>query len=73
MSFVFIILKATEIDCGGLSPPMNGFIQYNTTHYDSVATYTCRDGFKLVGVSSRMCQKNSQWSNSSPTCQGNSK
>lgn len=37
---------------------------------DSTATYTCFLGYMLVGSATRVCQGNSTWSGSSPTCEG---
>ncbi len=34
------------------------------------ATYTCESGYILSGDSSRICQSDSIWSGSEPTCDG---
>lgn len=37
---------------------------------DSIATYICIPGYALVGNATRVCQADSIWSGSSPTCEG---
>ncbi len=34
----------------------------------NTATYTCDDGYNLIGVSDRTCQANGAWSLTAPTC-----
>ena len=34
----------------------------------SVATYTCNDGYVLVGDSTRICQTTGTWSGEDPHC-----
>ena len=36
----------------------------------SEANYSCIDGYKLVGVTTRVCQDNGEWSDSEPVCNG---
>ena len=56
------------VDCGGLTQPANGQVTLNGTVYDSRATYTCDDGFSLVGSASRVCQADGSWSPNPPSC-----
>lgn len=62
----------TVADCGGLSAPANGSVDLtNGTIFGSKVTYACNtaDGYILVGNGERVCQANTSWSGSQPTCQ----
>ena len=63
-------LFCSDIDCGSLSNPENGAVQWNSTAYNSVATYTCNTGYDLEGGRTRMCSEGGTWSNSEPLCNG---
>ena len=56
-------------DCGELSPPTHGTIQYtDETVYQSVASYSCDIGYSVEGRSTRICQADASWSHTEPTC-----
>ena len=57
------------IECDDLDDLANGEVIYNSTVYRSVATYSCQYGYKLVGVSVRICRENGQWSGEKPVCE----
>ncbi|XP_064386164.1 uncharacterized protein LOC135334777 [Halichondria panicea] len=63
--------------CFDFPPLMNGDITYtggsiDSRPVDTVATYTCNNGYTLTtGGSFRQCQNNGTWSGSTPTCQLN--
>ena len=60
------------VDCGALSPPLNGQIFIGNTTEGNVATYLCDSGFLLVnGSDSRVCGADGFWSGDQPTCEGN--
>ena len=60
----------TVVDCGSLSPPLNGDVSMNGTVYESVAKYTCHDGYTLMGEHHRrICLDNSSWSHQQPLCE----
>ena len=40
------------------------------TTFESVANYSCDNGYELVGPSIRMCQANGSWSDVDPLCKG---
>ena len=42
--------SATDVDCGSLTDPVNGAISLTGTAFNSTATYSCNDGYNLVGV-----------------------
>ena len=55
----------------------NGVVTYSTENsaepfvYGTVSTYTCNDGFSLLGSEVRMCEQSSEWSGRAPICSGN--
>jgi hypothetical protein len=57
------------VDCGSLSDPANGLVNVSTTVFNSTATYSCNDGYSLVGdTTSRTCLASASWSGSKPSC-----
>ena len=64
--------SCTVLDCGILSDPVNGYIQYNNgTTFRSVATYGCDQGYMLTAPPNVECDSTGQWNLSSPpTCEG---
>ncbi|KAH3725860.1 hypothetical protein DPMN_051712 [Dreissena polymorpha] len=59
-------------ECGPLSKPDNGDVVLNAgTKFEAVANYSCNEGFKLVGDTSRICQNTGTWSGVQPTCAKN--
>ena len=68
---VVFLLIIVPVDCGPLSPPLNGQIFIGNTTEGNVATYLCDSGFLLVdGDDSRVCGFDSSWSGDEPTCEG---
>ena len=56
--------------CGSLTTPANGEVSVSGLVVGSIATYTCRTGFLLVGgAKSRVCLSGGVWSGTTPTCQ----
>ena len=47
---------------------MNGAVTYLDTTYQSEAVFGCDEGFTLSSTAPRVCQADSTWSNSDPTC-----
>ena len=63
------------IDCGDLTDPEDGQVIFTPgvvatidTGLVAVATYTCSEGYSLVGDATRTCQANSQWDGAEPSC-----
>jgi CUB/sushi domain-containing protein len=57
------------VSCGPLTDPENGKVMLKGTEVFEIATYTCNEGFGLIGVSSRICQASGSWSDDAPTCE----
>ena len=63
------------IDCGNLTAPEGGQVTFAPgvvmtleTGLDAIATYTCSEGYDLVGDAMRACQENQQWAGPEPNC-----
>ena len=56
-------------DCGvaDLARPDSGSIDYTTTTFNSVATFSCQSDLVLSGVTKRVCGFDG-WSNINPFC-----
>ena len=62
------ILFSVAVDCGPLDDPDYGDVDFTTTTFWSKATYSCDDGFFLVGDETRVCRANGKWSGDAPVC-----
>ena len=56
-------------ECPELPNPINGIVTWTSLSPGGVATYTCNDGFRLVGISTRICGSGGIWSGMAPTCE----
>ena len=75
--YLLTILCVSGPNCDGneLTNPVNGMVTFSTTTIGSTATYTCDVGYRLEGVSTRMCDViagESKWSGTTPICQSKS-
>ena len=60
------------VDCGPLSPPMNGSFSGNATVFPNSVLFNCDPGFILSGSTIRTCQPNGTWSGFLTVCSGRS-
>ncbi len=74
LCFLAVMILAV---CPDLPTPTNGeSVGYNNMGtmnnrpVGAVATYTCTDGYMLVGNMTRDCGSDGEWSGSAPTCEG---
>ena len=49
---------------------LHGNTSTNGTVFQSVATYTCDNGYNLDGFQNRTCESNAMWSGDEPECKG---
>ncbi|KAH3698415.1 hypothetical protein DPMN_085935 [Dreissena polymorpha] len=55
-------------DCGNISNPLNGLVNFAATTYGAVANYICDVGYNLNGSNSSTCNGTGQWDRKPPTC-----
>ena len=63
-------MNIAVVDCGGLENPTNGLVTLEDTVFESVATYSCQDGYTQVGDDTRLCVADGTWSGDAPVCEG---
>ncbi len=54
--------------CDELTDINKGSVELEGTFVGASATYSCIEGYILVGSRQRACQPNGQWSDSEPSC-----
>jgi CUB/sushi domain-containing protein len=54
--------------CPALAAPTNGSVSAPTLTAGSTATYSCGNGYVLVGAATRTCQTDGTWSGTAATC-----
>ncbi|CAH2329699.1 P-selectin isoform X2, partial [Pelobates cultripes] len=58
------------IQCMTLETPEYGQVQCNRGFgYHSRCTFTCSEGFKMIGLSDLLCLVSGQWTSPAPTCE----
>lgn len=56
-------------DCGILPAPADGAVDLRDgTLYNAVATFTCNDGYRLIGDKTRRCTAKERWNHLTPAC-----
>ena len=54
--------------CPTLSAPVNGSISLSGVTVGDMATYSCNEGFELVGNATRVCLDGGTWSGKDIVC-----
>ena len=63
-------MSSIDVTCPELTDPANGMVAIPSRIYNSVATYSCNEGFTRIGNEMRTCQDNAMWTgNGDVTCQ----
>ncbi|XP_019625813.1 PREDICTED: LOW QUALITY PROTEIN: sushi, von Willebrand factor type A, EGF and pentraxin domain-containing protein 1-like [Branchiostoma belcheri] len=57
-----------RISCSSLPPPTNGHVTGGVMYEDAVS-FTCDEGYELLGSQTAVCQADVTWSSTTPTCQ----
>ncbi|KAM8977204.1 complement decay-accelerating factor-like [Pelodytes ibericus] len=57
-----------RVQCGNPEGILNGKVEGSGTVFGSTATYSCNDGYDLIGSAQRQCTADAVWSDSKPTC-----
>ena len=61
--YLFAVIK-----CAVPVAPKYGFVTVSHYRLDGVARYTCKPGYKLVGVATRKCYYDKSWTGVAPIC-----
>ncbi|XP_053549117.1 E-selectin-like [Bombina bombina] len=62
--------KCEAVQCPSLNAPENGHIEcQGKSSYNSRCSFTCAEGFKLMGASELTCASSGEWTSSTPTCE----
>ncbi|CAI8017312.1 Sushi, von Willebrand factor type A, EGF and pentraxin domain-containing protein 1 [Geodia barretti] len=69
-SFIVIVDKNAAVVCPNLTEPGNGGVVLSGVSLGDTATFTCTNGYELVGDSVLYCLSGGTWDNSPPVCQG---
>lgn len=56
--------------CPDPTVPSHGRINITAPSVGGVATYSCEEGYRLMGTATRTCLTSAQWSGSPPSCIG---
>jgi len=63
-----VLPQCVFIGCGSPEFTPFGIVEYSGDALGSIVTYSCQEGYRLVGVVQRTCLDNKTWSGDVPTC-----
>ncbi|MEE6496224.1 hypothetical protein FKM82_002265 [Ascaphus truei] len=59
------------VECVSLKAPENGQVGcQGASYYNSKCSFTCAEGYSLIGSSDLQCLSSGEWTTSAPTCEG---
>ena len=72
--FTFVLLADTVANCGPLivmnpGPGNLRLDQSDGTFFNNVTTYTCDEGYNVIGDMTRVCMADEMWSGMEPVCE----
>ncbi|KAF4525715.1 hypothetical protein B566_EDAN011892 [Ephemera danica] len=62
--------RELSVQCPIPENPLNGKAIYTSCSYNSVVSYECKYGYRLLGEPSRRCGPDKQWTGDAPVCKG---
>ncbi|XP_014341590.1 sushi repeat-containing protein SRPX2 isoform X1 [Latimeria chalumnae] len=64
------IIRVQVRRCPVLKPPLYGYITCTSerNNYGATCKYFCEGGYERIGISTRVCQFNRNWTGSKPSC-----
>ena len=65
-----LIFCFNKVHCPNFTDVKNGGVILSGVSENDRATFTCNDGYELVGDSSLICLSGGTWDSSPPVCQG---
>ena len=66
---IILVLNSPTAFCPDLSDPVNGVVSQTGNSAGDTGSYTCNDGFDLVGAPLLTCQEDGMWDEPPPECQ----
>ena len=66
---IYCMFNFVTVDCGSLPDPTGGQVTFSqSTVFESVATYSCSEGYTLMGQTQQTCLSTGLWSGNTPRC-----
>lgn len=66
----FCFAVVTAVQCPVPEAPRHGRAIYTSCAYNSIVSYECKYGYRLVGDNTRRCGADKKWSGQQPSCKG---
>ena len=63
------IIFLSSVSCTPLDGPDNGVIDCTGSVYGDTCSFTCDDGYELIGSDTRTCQSDGNWNGSEAKCE----